>query len=133
MVWMMGNVLKKTAALIGIMALITFSATPLFAADSSTGPANGDTVAKLIQNHLAKEAYYEKKAKEEAELIATHMKEKKEFYHKYYINEKMTPKFRLRPMIGHCDIIIHEAQKMRKQFLMFANWHKMRAEELQKK
>ena len=130
---MMGNVLKKTITILGIMALITFSTSALLAADSHNGPATKDTVVKLIQKHLAMEAYYEKKAKEEEDLIEAHIKERKEFYKKYYINEKITPKFRLRPMVRHCNIIIHEAEKMRKQFLMFAHWHKMRAEELQKK
>lgn len=136
--------LKKTVFIIGLLVWSMVAVPSLFAADSNTGslqtdetmqPASAakDRVSKLIRKHLAMEEYYEKKAKEEEDLIVAHEKEKKEFYHEYYINEKITPKFHLRPMVRHCDIIIHEARKMRKQFLMFAHWHKMRAEELQHK
>ncbi len=135
---------KKTVGIAGFLIWSMISVPVLHAADNSPGPVSGGggtqpasgkegRIAGLIRMHLEEEAYYEKKAKEEDAIIAEHQKEKNEFYRKYFINEKVTPRFRLRPMVRHCDIIIHEAKKMRRQFLMFAHWHKMRAEELEKK
>ena len=135
---------KKTIGIVGLLIWSLTSIPVLHADDSSPGAtssagsslsATGEKsrVSKMIRMHLDQEAYYKKKAAEEETIISEHQKEKHEFYRKYFINEKLTPKFRLRPMVRHCDIIIHEARKMRRQFLMFAHWHKMRAEELEKK
>ncbi len=89
--------------------------------------------AQATADHLKMEKYYEDKATEQDAIIAEHQRMKSEYKQQYFINEKVTPVNRLKEMEKHCDAIIHDAQKLRADYLESAKWHKMRATELQGK
>lgn len=89
--------------------------------------------SQVTADHLKMEKYYEGKAAEQDAIIAEHQQMKSEFKQRYYINEKVTPVSRLKEMEKHCDAIIHDAQKLKSDYLESAKWHKMRAAELQGK
>jgi hypothetical protein len=89
--------------------------------------------SQVAADHLSKVKYYEDKAAEQGAIIAEHQQMKADYKKHYYINEKLTPSARMKEMEDHCDAIIHHAQMLKDEFLEFAQWHKMRAAELQGK
>lgn len=87
--------------------------------------------SQVAADHLALAASYEQKATEQDALIAEHTQMKADYKDRFFINEKVTPLDKVREMETHCDAIIKNAQTEKAKLLDFANWHRMRAAELQ--
>jgi len=87
----------------------------------------------MAADHLKMEKLYEGKAAEQDAIITEHEQMKCDYKNQFFINEKATPISRLKTMEQHCEALINDAQKLKADFLEFAKWHKMRAEELQGK
>ena len=90
--------------------------------------ANGIKQTKTDHKDLA--SSYEQKAKEQDAIVAEHTQMKQDFVRRFFINEKISPMYKIREMEKHCDTIIAEASKLRDEFTEFAKWHKMSAQEL---
>ena len=115
---------KLGITILSLTLLIGFAISQnLFAAEPS----------QVAADHLKMEKYYEDKAAEQDAIIAEHQQMKSEYKQRYFINEKVTPVSRIKEMEKHCDAIIHDAEKLKSDYLESAKWHKMRAIELQGK
>lgn len=86
---------------------------------------------QVAQDHLAMAASYEQKAQAQAALIAEHTQMKQDYQNRFFVNEKVTPRDKIREMGQHCDAIIQAAQQEKSQLLELAKWHRLRAAELQ--
>jgi len=87
--------------------------------------------SEVAAGHFKMEKYYEGKAAEQDATITEHQQMKSDYKKQNFINEKVTLINRIKQMEQHCDAIINDAQKLKADFIEFAKWHRMRAEELQ--
>ncbi len=88
-------------------------------------------VSDVVADHQNLAASYEEKAAAHDAIIAEHTKMKEDFVKRFFINEKVSPMYKIREMQKHCDTVIIEASKLRDEFAEFAKWHRMQAAELQ--
>lgn len=112
--------------------LITLSGFLLLVGLTYPGFTEGNT-AKIKADHLSMVKKYEGLAKDQQKIADEHVKMKKEYVAKYWINEKLSPKLQIQEMENHCDKIIEEALKQKEHFLMMTEFHKSLAAELDKK
>lgn len=94
-------------------------------------PVYAGEVSEVTTDHLAQAAMYEQRAQVQDDLIAEHTKMKEDYIKRYFINEKVSPTSKIKEMEKHCDSIINEASILKAELLQFAEWHRMRAAELQ--
>ena len=94
-------------------------------------PVYGLEATQAAQDHLALAVSYDDKVTLQDNLIAEHIKMKKDYNEKFFVNEKVTPMKTLQEMEKHCNKIIESADKEKMQLLEFAKWHRLRAAELQ--
>lgn len=90
-------------------------------------------VSKVKAEHLSQASKYEDLAKAQQNIIEEHSKMKSDFQKKYWINEKLSPKLKIREMETHCDKIIADAKSQKANFEMMAVMHNSLAKELDKK
>ncbi|HMV42860.1 MAG TPA: hypothetical protein PK079_23750 [Leptospiraceae bacterium] len=90
-------------------------------------------VPKIKAEHLKMVAKYEEQVKAQGMIAEEHSKMKKEYVKKYFINEKLSNRSTINEMEKHCDKIIEEANQLKKNFQMMADFHKSLAAELDKK
>ena len=107
--------------LIGIGLLILF-VTTIWAQD----------VSKVKAEHLSQASKYEELAKAQQNIIEEHTKMKNDFQKKYWINEKLSPKLKIKAMETHCDKIIADAKSQKANFEMMSDMHNFLAKELEK-
>ncbi len=105
----------------------------IMAASAVTYTAYAAEPSQVAADHLAMSKSYEEKAAALDSVITEHEQMKKDYKIHFFINEKVTPIARLKKMNDHCDAIIKDAKKLKAEYLDFAKWHRMRAEELQGK
>ena len=105
--------MKRIQRLIAGAGLLVSAAGPLYAA-----------TPKTAEDYLSLAARYEQKAQEQQAVIAEHEQMKKEG-----VTEK-TPVSLRQKMEKHCDAIIKDAAKLKEDYLVFAQYNKMRAAEL---
>ncbi len=108
--------------LLGIGLGIFFAAT-LWAED----------VTKIKAEHLSSASKYTELAKAQQNIAEEHAKMKNDFQKKYWINEKLSPKLKLKAMETHCDKIIADAKSQKANFEMMSDMHNFLAKELEKK
>jgi len=109
---------------------LTFILVALFGL-TLTLPVYAAEAPEVASEHLALAASYESKAAAQNALIAEHTTMEQEYKERFFVNEKVTPIEKIRKMENHCDAIIDAAQKEKNELLEFAQWHRMRAAELQ--
>ncbi len=90
-------------------------------------------VSKVKAEHISQASKYEQRAKAQQTIIDEHVKMKKDFYKEYWINEKLSPKLKLKEMETHCDRIIADAKAQKANFEMMTEMHKSLAKELDNK
>ena len=92
-------------------------------------------VPTTVEEHMAKVKYYEDQAKAQDVIGAEHEK----MYKDYKDQVGFTPKWKrfyagkIEAMRKHCLAIVQKAEDMANEFLKMAEWHKMRAAEMQGK
>ena len=93
-----------------------------------------DAVAKTPEDHLALETRYREKAKLLREDAATHQKMKADYVRR---NTPASTKIPVNPavkkMSAHCDAIVEKSEALAVEEEKFADFHAMRAKELQGK
>jgi hypothetical protein len=87
-------------------------------------------VAQSVQDHLALADSYQRKAEAERQVIAEHT-QMKEDYRKQLVTLPKWGDPRAKEMDKHCDGIIDRAKELVTEFEKFAEWHRMRAAELE--
>lgn len=110
-------------AALGWMVLTMLSQYPAFAAE----------VSEVIADHKSLAASYQEKAAAQDALIQEHQQMKKDY------NRRFTPSnyskigipSRVKEMDKHCDKIVKAAKQEKQTLLDFAEWHRMRAAELE--
>ncbi len=90
-------------------------------------------VSKVKSEHLSQASKYEELAKAQQNIIDKHTKMKTDFQKKYWINEKLSPKLKIKEMETHCDKIVASAKSQKANFEMMAVMHNSLAKELDKK
>ncbi len=90
-------------------------------------------ISKVKAEHLSQASKYEGLVKEQQTVIEEHTKMKNDFQKKYWINEKLSPKLKIKEMETHCDKIIADAKSQKANFEMMAVMHNSLAKELDKK
>ena len=90
-------------------------------------------VSKVKAEHLSQASKYEELVKAQQNIMEEHSKMKSDFQKKYWINEKLSPKLKIREMETHCDKIITNAKSQKANFEMMAVMHNSLAKELDKK
>jgi hypothetical protein len=90
-------------------------------------------VSKVKAEHISKASRYEELAKAQQNIIDEHSNMKKDFQKKYWINEKLSPKLKIKEMETHCDKIITDAKAQKANFEMMAVMHNFLAKELDNK
>lgn len=89
-----------------------------------------DDASKVKSDHLMMISKYEELGKAQQGIIEEHSKMKNDFIKKYWVNEKVSPKFKLNQMKAHCDKIIADAKSQKGNFEMMIKMHKSLASEL---
>lgn len=88
-----------------------------------------ETDAAIADHEAMSVSYAEMAVAQDAIMVEhTHMKEG--YKDRYFVNEKVTPLDKIRPMEKHCDALIKAAEEEKTRLLEFAKWHQMRAAEL---
>lgn len=90
----------------------------------------GQDVSKTKAEHIAWASKYKELAKEQQLIIDDHVKMRKDYYKKYWINEKVSSKQKIKEMENHCDKIIENAKTQKTNFDMMAEMHSSFAKEL---
>ncbi len=98
-----------------------------------TTVAHAADAASSIQDHLAMAAAYDVRIKDLDAVVAEHQQMKKDYTKRFYVNDKITPPAKFEAMNKHCDAIIRDATALRTELAAMANWHKLRAAELEGK
>ncbi len=93
--------------------------------------AFADDVADAVAEHQKMAGSYAEKIAAQDALIAEHQQMKKDYADRFAINPKVGPPAAIEKMNTHCDLIIADAQKLKADLQEFAQWHTMRAAELQ--
>ena len=106
-----------------VFGLILFAVSLTFAND----------ISKIKSEHLAQASKYDESARAQQSIIDEHVKMKHDFHKKYWINEKLSPKLKIKEMETHCDKIIQAAKTQKSNLEMMAEIHKFMAKELEKK
>jgi len=84
-----------------------------------------------IQDHLALAANHEQKATEYRQEAAYHRKMLEEIRKKQAVSPKSSFWPAYEKMRRHCEPIIRDAERLAKETDKFAEWHRMRAAELE--
>lgn len=92
-----------------------------------------DDINQVISDHLEQALIYEQKAVEQDVLIADQKQKMTDYKATYRIDEERHSTGRIEAMEKHCEAVIKSAEKLKKEFLDFASWHRKQAVELQKK
>lgn len=92
-----------------------------------------DHISQVISDHLEQALIYEQKAAEQDVLIADQKQKMVDYKATYRIDEERHSTGRIEAMERHCEAVIKSAEKLKKEFLDFAAWHRKQAAELQKK
>jgi hypothetical protein len=108
------------ALFLGLMGI-----SPLFAIEPAA--------SQVIAEHLEQALIYEQKAAEQDVLIADQKQKMVDYKATYRIDEERRSTGRIEAMEKHCEAVIKSAEKLKKEFLDFAAWHRKQAAELQKK
>ncbi len=90
-------------------------------------------VSKVKGEHISQASRYEELAKAQQSIIDEHSKMKSDFRKKYWINEKLSPKLKIKEMETHCEKIITDAKTQKANYEMMAVMHNSLAKELDKK
>lgn len=90
-------------------------------------------VPQTAEEHLAMANSYFEKAKAQENLIAEHQKMKADYANEIGFTPKMKRLYagKIESMEKHCDAIIQKARELDSEFSKMAEWHQMRARELQ--
>lgn len=89
-----------------------------------------DEISDAVAYHENLAATYKGRAGVEEASIAEHQQMKKDYQKKFSVIPKFETPNRVKEMNKHCDTIIRETDKLKHEFLKFAEWHRMRAAEL---
>jgi TRAP-type C4-dicarboxylate transport system substrate-binding protein len=90
-------------------------------------------VSKVRAEHLSQASKYEDLAKAQQNIIEEHLNMRGDFKKKYWVNEKISSKQKIKEMETHCDKIIADAKSQKANFEMMAVMHNSLAKELDKK
>lgn len=90
-------------------------------------------VSKIKADHTKQIKRYEGMIKAQQDIIDEHVKMKKDFMKKYWVNEKQSSKQKIAEMEKHCDTITTDAKKLKESYEMMIQFHKNLAGELEKK
>ena len=112
--------IQYTAVAIMIMSLV--AGVPAYAADDA---------AEAVGQHETLAAQYEAKAAEQDALIAEHSPMSKKYEERFWMIKKAGKPKNVLDMDKHCTGIVQNATGLRNELLEFAQWHRMRAAELQ--
>lgn len=112
--------MKKTTSM-GMAALLAVMA---------AGPVMSATVPQTADEHVSMSTAYDERAEAQAAVVKEHEDMRKAY--NATVNEK-TPLAIREKMDKHCGVIIKDAKKLQDDFKAFAQWHRMRAAELQGK
>lgn len=88
-------------------------------------------VPKTKADHEAIAAKYEKMAADQEAVVKEHAEMKKDYRGNQAGLPKQTREKSLAEMDQHCDAIISEAKKLGDEYKAIAQWHKIRATEVQ--
>jgi cell division protein FtsB len=98
----------------------------------ATGAVASAKPPKTKADHEALQAKYEKLAADQEAIVAEHTQMKKDKKAIQATLPKQTREKTIAEMEEHCDAIISGAKKLGGDYAAMAQWHKMRAEELEK-
>ena len=112
--------MKKTMNM-GMVALMAVLA---------AGPIMSATVPQTATEHLSMATAYDEKAEAQAVVVKEHEDMRKAY--NATVNDK-TPAAIREKMDKHCGAIMKDAKKLQDDFKAFAQWHRMRAAEIQGK
>jgi cell division protein FtsB len=98
---------------------------------AGVGRVDAVQVSEATTDHLALAKKYEAQMNVQNTLITEHQQMKRDYYNRFFVNEKISPRKKLQKMEQHCDAIVTEATKLRDELQEFAKWHRMRAAELE--
>jgi hypothetical protein len=112
--------MKKTTSM-GMAALVAILA---------AGPIMSATIPQTADEHLGMATSYDERAEAQAAVVKEHEDMRKAY--NASVNDKTPPAIREK-MDKHCGAIIKDAKKLQDDFKAFAQWHHMRAAELQGK
>lgn len=90
-----------------------------------------DDVSEAVKQHQTLAAQYETKAAEQDALIAEHSTMDKKYEERFWMIKKAGKPNNVVDMDKHCSAIVQAAQTEKNELLGFAQWHRMRAAELQ--
>ena len=90
-------------------------------------------VPQTAEEHLVMANSYLEKAKAQEALITEHLRMKADYANEVGFTPKMKQFYagKIDSMEKHCDAIILEARGIESEFSKMAEWHQMRAKELQ--
>ncbi len=89
-------------------------------------------VPETADQHLALAQSYEDRAAKERQTVAEHEKMKVDYREQVAVSPK-SESLLVKKMDKHCDAIIATAKELEREFEKFAEWHRMRASELEGK
>ncbi len=112
--------MKKTTSM-GMAALLAILA---------AGPILSATVPQTVDEHVSMATAYDERAEAQAAVVKEHEDMRKAY--NTTVNDK-TPAIVREKMDKHCGAIIKDAKKLQDDFKAFAQWHRMRAAEIQGK
>ena len=115
--------------------LVGLTAVGLVVGTATTLWAETTQAVKLpvtIQDHLALAKSYEEKAAAYHQEATYHREMLEEYKHKVVVNPKSPYENPwLKKMRKHCEAIIQESERLAREMHTFAEWHRMRAAELE--
>lgn len=115
--------MKKLGFLVtGMMLVFGMLVTPF---------AFADDTADAVAYHKQKAAEYQEKIAAQDAIIAEHQQMPKDYKSRFAINPKVGPPSAVTKMEAHCNTIVQDTQKVKADLQEFADWHSMRASELQ--
>lgn len=96
----------------------------------AAGPIMATGLPQTADEHMSMATSYDERAEAQAAVVKEHEDMRKAY--NATVNEK-TPAPIREKMDKHCGAIIKDAKKLQDDFKAFAQWHRMRAAELQGK